>query len=86
MHSRDRGFLRGKVFPTPLQCPPLLLQCRSLSPETGALPLRLSSCRTEEGSEEDRLSSGGGGRQMPRSFDSKQSLHALLRLWEREAP
>ena len=60
MHSRDRGFLRGKVFPAPLQCPPLLLQCKSLSPETGALPLRLSSCRTEEGSEEDRLSSGGG--------------------------
>ena len=84
----DRSFLRGRCSPPHCSALPALLQCRSLSPEIGALPLGLSSCRTGEGSEEDRLSSGAevGGRWMQRSLDSKQSFHALPRLWEREAP
>lgn len=48
-------------------------------------PSLASSAAAGQGRAQRRTGSALAGRQMQRSLHSKQSLHTLLRLWEREA-
>ena len=85
MNAFNRQELPQGQGDSPPHCSALLPSCSA-----GALALRQepslsSSAAAGQGRAQRRTGSALGGRQKQRSLHSKQSLHTLLRLWEREA-